>query len=263
MHRTKSLAIFVSILFLFPPIHAVSHEILTALLAGDTLSDLESSVKRDMANVKTLLSDIRKYTGTRVKTEELSDKNLTVDNVREWIAGVKKSQPQIALIYYSGHGYRTSSTPSSWPLLFFSKTHESLNSERLLNELKETGARLVIILLDCCNSPSFQTPFGFLGTTKGIELENKKYPGFKTLFLQTKGTVIGVGASPGEPAYAFHNGSLFTTSLIKTIRSSTTAKTVSWNTILEHTAHLCSRMQRPLCLVQTADLSQKSHHHKN
>ena len=249
----------VLVLSLATPIYASSHQSLTALLACDTLSDLESSVKRDMANVKILLNDINKYTGIRVKTVELSDKKLTITSVREWIEEVKRSQPQVALFYYSGHGYRTASTSSSWPLLFFSQKKESLNSERIWNELKETGPRLIIILLDCCNSQSFRIPFGFLGLPKGAEPIGKRRPGFKTLFLQTQGTVVGVGASPGESAYAFHNGGLFTTSLIKTLHSSTGDKSVSWNAVLQHTANLCSQMQSPLCIVQTTDLALKSH----
>lgn len=250
--------LFALVFFPFAPICATSHQTLTALLACDTLSDLESSVKKDMANVKILLNEINKYTGIRVKTVELSDKKLTIDSVREWIDDVKQSQSQIALFYYSGHGYRTASTSSSWPLLFFSQKKESLNSERIWNELKDTGPRLIIIILDCCNSQSFRIPFGFLGTPKGNEPVDKKHPGFKTLFLQTQGSVIGVGASPGESAYAFHSGGLFTTSLIRTLHSSTGNKTISWNAILEHTATLCSKMQRPLCIVQTTDLTSKS-----
>ena len=255
---TARLLLLTLVFFPLTLIHAASHQTLTALLACDTLSDLESSVKRDMANVKVLLSEIEKYTGIRVKTVELSNKKLTIDGVREWIEGVKQSQSQIALFYYSGHGYRTASTSSSWPLLFFSQKKESLNSERIWNELKETGPRLIIIILDCCNSQSFRIPFGFLGVPKKNETVDKRHPGFKTLFLQTQGSVIGVGASPGESAYAFHNGSLFTTSLVKTLHASTGNKTISWNAIFEHTAILCSQMQRPLCIVQTTDFAPKS-----
>jgi hypothetical protein len=246
------------VLCLIAPIHISAHETLTALLACDTLSDLSSSVKKDMGSLKTLLKTVSHYTGIHVKTEELTGDGLSANSVWEWVARVKKSPPEIVLIYYSGHGYRTDATSSSWPLLFFSKNRESLDSQTLWNDLRGTGPRLVIILLDCCNCPPLQTSLGTQRICHRTRHVDKKRPGLKTLFLKTQGSVVAVGASPGESAFALDTGSLFTTSLAQAIRSSTRTKNISWSTIFEQTAVLCGHMQRPLCLVQTSPWVLKS-----
>ena len=168
------------------------------------------------------------------------------------------------LIYYSGHGYRTLTTSPSWPLLYFSSKGESLDSQTLWNNLYGSGPRLVIVLLDCCNRTSLQASPCFQGMIRGVGWDNKNHPGFKTLFLKTQGTVIAAGASPGEAAFAFDNGSLFTNSLTQTIRSSSGSKDVSWDTVFTRTSTLCAHMQRPICLIQTTSWlpkSKKTVHH--
>lgn len=245
------LAILWGVFFLSAHLQAQTHETLFALIAGDTLSNLCGPIKRDMTNFRVLLNDVSRYTGVQVKVVELSGSDLTADGIQGWLADVKKSQPEIVLIYYSGHGYRTLTTSPSWPLLYFSSKGESLDSQTLWNGLNEAKARLVIVVLDCCNRPSLQASLCFQGMIKGVGWDNKNHPGFKTLFLKTQGSVIAAGASPGEAAFAFDNGSLFTNSLTQTIRSSTGSKDVSWDAIFTRTSTLCAHMQRPICLIQT------------
>ena len=173
--------------------------------------------------------------------------------VQNWIADVNESHPDVILFYFSGHGYRTVSTLEPWPILFFSKTDEDLDSLTLWNSLKDLKPRLLIVLLDCCNRRSTFADLGLRQAAKNLVWETKRHPGFKTLFLRTQGTILAIGAAPGEAAYALENGSLFTASLTQTMRSSTTAKKTSWNAILAHTASLCSRLQHPASFIQTSE----------
>ena len=249
------------VLLFFAPLSAQPSNTLSALLACDTVSDLGSPIKKDRANIKILINEISRYTGIRVKSVELSDDNLTAEGIQGWLADVKKSHPDIVLFYFSGHGYRTASTSTSWPILFLSKLEEDLDSQTLWNDLNETGPRLLIVLLDCCNRRSCFAGFDFPLAAKNLVWESKRHPGFKTLFLRTQGSVLAVGAAPGESAYALENGSLFTASLTQTIRTATTTKKTSWNAILAHTESLCSHMQHPVSLVQTSAWVPKNKKH--
>ena len=242
------------------PLLGQPHETLSALLACDTLSDLDGPIKKDAANLKILLREITRYTGLRVDQVELFGNDLSADSVQFWLENVKKSSPEIVLIYYSGHGYRTALSPTSWPYLFFSVHEETLDPQTLWNDLSGAGPRLVIVLLDCCNRISTRAGPTFSVMKKGAGWENKNRPGFKTLFLRTQGTVIATGASPGEPAFALDNGSLFTTSFTQTIRALTSNKNVSWRAVFDRTISLCSYMQRPVCSVQTTAWVPKGKH---
>ena len=254
-HRPNIVMNLVAIcfLFFFSPLSAQPQNTLAALLACDTESDLGNPIKKDLANIRILMREISRYTGIQVKTAELSDANLSIESVQKWVADVNESHPDVVLFYFSGHGYRTASTLEPWPILFFSKPDEDLDSLTLWNNLKDLKPRLLIVLLDCCNRRSTFADLGLRQAAKNLVWETKRHPGFKTLFLRTQGTILAIGAAPGEAAYALENGSLFTASLTQTMRSSTTAKKTSWNAILAHTASLCSRLQHPASFIQTSE----------
>lgn len=242
-------------LLLFAPCTTLSGESLHALIACDTFSDLRSSTKKDIAHVKTALHEISIQTGLRLTTHLLHDDTLTADNVRAWIQSIEKKPTDVVVFYYSGHGFRSQNMQTQWPRLFFSKKRESFSSDILYEHLYVIRSRLVIIILDCCNTfLASKIPEG-LALTKNGSHQKTPLPGLKTLFLRTRGIIMAAGSSPGEAAFALDSGGVFTNSFIQALSSETTSENSTWNNIFDRTSETCSPMQRPISSLHIASIA--------
>ncbi len=211
-----------------------------ALIACDTDLELETSAKQDISHVRTALREISLQTGLHLSMHFLSGNRLSANSIHSWIKKLEHKPPNVVLFYYSGHGFRSEIIHSPWPCLFLPKKVESVPSEPIYQRLYAIGSRLVIIILDCCN-----TPLAFKHPRRAVR-EKSPLPGLKTLFLYTKGMIIAAGSSPGESAFALPDGSLFTNSWLHALRSHTASDDISWKEIFDATYVLCSPMQRPI-----------------
>jgi hypothetical protein len=243
------------LLFVLSSYTCFSEESIHALLACDTFSDLRSSTKKDIAHLKTALREIAAHTGLRLSTHMLYGDTLTSKNVYAWAKKAQTLRADVLVFYYSGHGLRSH---SQWPMLMFPSRKESFPSEKLYENLKTLHSRLIIILLDCCNnSPPSAYPPIFLATPKQAQVQKKHLPGLKPLFLKTQGIIMAVGASPGEAAYAFDNGSVFTNSFIKALKKKALIKHITWKGIFDEALHICSPMQTPVSYLQISSIAPK------
>lgn len=228
------------------PCEVYAKQILSALIACDTYSDLRTTTRKDTLHLRSALRSLCTHTDLRLKIHFLNGEALTAKNVDTWVRGIENAPSDIVFFYYSGHGRQANSTSTPWPYLLFPKNVETFPVEPLCERLEKLSSRLVIIILDCCNSivrSKLPNPISF--AFKGLPVK-KSFPGLKTLFLKSQGRIIAAGAKPGEDSYSLDNGSFFTNSLIKALRTETTSAKVSWNSIFTQTALECSSMQHPI-----------------
>ena len=60
----------------------------------------------DLKNWETLLPEIKKYSGIKIVTYYLKDKNWSESAVNKKLAQIKPAADDVVLFYYSGHGFR-------------------------------------------------------------------------------------------------------------------------------------------------------------
>lgn len=232
------------ILFCLKPSFGYSEE-LRALFACDTISDIKTSTRHDVSNLTKALQTIAKQTNLSLKIDSLEGKNLSLHRLNTKINSYAGKINGVFLFYYSGHGYRTEGMNSIWPRLYFPAKKESVFAEEIAHRFRSLGARLVIILLDCCNNPAILKSQTVVLRPKGPE-QVKNLPGLKTLFLTGRGYVIASGSSPGGFSFAYKTGSIFTTSFIDALADRCLTENTSWQAVLEQTIARCSPTQRPI-----------------
>lgn len=247
---------FLLLAILLIPFTAYSEASLGALIACDTFSDLRSSTKKDFSHLKSSLQEVSRYTGLHLKMNVLFGSSLSTQSVQSWITALEKEPPEVVVFYFSGHGCRSERINTPWPCLLFSKKLEHFQSEGLYSQLKALPSRLVIILLDCCNTSEQSIASGFMAFAPKSASSKGSLPGLKSLFMNTHGIIIAAGASPGELSFALRNGSLFTNCLLQAVRDECGSFKASWQNIFHHTCALCSPTQRPISML---DIS-TSHH---
>ena len=227
------------------PIQCAEH--LYALIACDTLSSLRMEVVSNKANMLKILETISSQTGLTLHTKILTGKDLTEKAIYAWLDEVREDPQGVALFSYSGHGYRTESCAESVPFLFFSEKAFTFRTDAFYHKLESVGQRLTILLLDCCNSYDRKR----LHEKSLFQPNVRDLPGMKTLFLETRGTIIFMGAVPGETSwYYYGQGGVFTSSFIQSLFEETRKQDATWSSLFTRTYRLCApRQQHPFSLL--------------
>ncbi len=244
--------------FFLAPFTELFGESLHALIACDTRSNIRTSTRKDIAHLRTSLREISIQTGLHLSMRFLYGDNLSTEKVQAWISSVKKKPPDIVLFYYSGHGFRTRASTTPWPSLYFPKKLENISSETVYNDLRTLPSRLVIIILDCCNTVMKGPPSLMAALAPDRGHQRASLPGLKTLFIRTEGIIIAAGSSPGESAFAQDDGSIFTNSLIQALSTEAKNEEVSWKNIFDRVSMICSPRQRPISFLQVTPIAHKS-----
>jgi hypothetical protein len=225
-------------LLLTAPMFGGEH--LYALLACDTLSNLRSEVAINKNRLLKLLDAISLQTGLDLRTTVIEGKDLTEGAFYAWMEQVRQDPDGVVLFSYSGHGHRTESSAEAVPYLCFSKSPADFKTDVFYHKLESSGQRLTIVLLDCCNV--FKTEHSL---KKSIFPAPKNLPGMKALFLENRGTIVLMGAIPGESSwYYYGQGGLFTSSLIQSLFEEAQRENASWQCLFDRTSQLCKRRQQ-------------------
>jgi hypothetical protein len=166
-----------------------------------------------------------------------------------WIKELPQSSNDVVVVYYSGHGMRFANMKSPWPCLGFLQTKEILPIDSIIKALSKKQHRLVILLFDCCNSPLRENPIHSM-EPKSLHGPSLSWEGIRKLFLEEKGAILAVAASPGKPAFAMKQGGLFTKSLLISLEHENLQKEVSWHSVFQKTIARCGNAQKPIAVIR-------------
>ena len=188
----------------------------------------------------------------------ISDKQFTKKNVENFLVGFSPGPNDVVIFMYSGHGYRFSNQTEKYPQLDMRYSeyqamddNSTMNLKQVYDELIKKGARLNIVLGDCCNSDvGFSRSVGssFMTSRASVDPDFEK---LKKLFLKSSGNIIAAGASPSEYSWCtMNNGGFFTTSFIGALREEISKfkpeDVPDWGDILTHTT-TSTRKKSDLC----------------
>ncbi len=130
------------------------------ILVANTLDkSIGVSCQKDMARTEELFKNIAKFLGTPIKIKRISGTQFSKKNV---LSALVMLQPQrdkdIVVFYYSGHGFRQPNDSRRFPHMDLTyKPGQDYNKEKLsivevYDRITAKGARLNLVLGDCCNS---------------------------------------------------------------------------------------------------------------
>ncbi len=181
---------------------------------------------------------------------EVSITNITANraynkrNLANAISNLKPTPNDIVFFCFNGHGFRWDDQKDMYPNICMIGPEDDVygnyvSTTDIYNAIKAKGARLSVVITDCCNSK-----FGEYGPR---QKENTLYSRTNTrvskkrmqeLFLGTKGVILATAAKPGEYAWSFDGtGSAFTQSFIAQLRkeaSATQAEAPNWQRLVDN-----------------------------
>ena len=170
-------------------------------------------------------------------------KDFTKVNVDNAINAINPNPADIIVFYYSGHGFAYTKDNYQFPYLDLrDKAFQNfggeftLNMEDIYKRVQSKGARLNLVLSDCCNADPSQsnTISTDVATTRtssiGWNMEN-----CKALFMDAKPTsILMTAASKGELSAGNSTGGIFTFNFRESLEKSIGhfANNVSWQQLL-------------------------------
>lgn len=143
--------------------------------------------------------------------------DCTKPNLERAISNMNCAPNDVVFFYYSGHGVHAQADPADGWLPQMCLNYQSYDQDKFVpvtyvrDKLKSKGARLNIILTDCCNNEANWV------TVKSVISQQKDAPNtdaidiakLKKLFFESKGTVIATSSKRGQVSYGPKEGGCF------------------------------------------------------
>lgn len=174
-------------------------------------------------------SSIAEFLGIGFSPKVISGKDFSKLNVENAINELQPAGNDIVVFYYSGHGFSDSKDRHTYPYLDLrDKVSQqfggpyALNLEDIYLKIRSKGARLNLVLSDCCNAdPNLSNIHtGEVATTRhssvGWNMQN-----CRALFLNEKpASIMMTAASKGELSAGNSTGGIFTFNFRETMEKS-------------------------------------------
>ncbi len=182
------------------------------------------------------------------KQYEVSGNEFKKNNLVNILNSINPSPDDIVIFVYRGHGFRWSNQTENWPMLdlrtsFYTKSDEdnSISLSNIYTTLVKKGARLNIILGDCCNSDIGITKItsnNFLNPQADNKPDINK---LRRLFISAKGNILSAAAKPGEYSWVSEVGGFYTISFLQAMKEQISFlhyDDPDWNKIVNYTVEL-------------------------
>lgn len=129
------------------------------VVANTTDSSIGLSSKKDLDNVTKTFTGLAKDLGMEIIPTYISGDGFSKQAVEKAISKPKlnPSPIDIVIFYYSGHGFRYNDDTSRYPRISLrtspkmARSKNNLGIEEIYQQIVKLGARVNIVLSDCCN----------------------------------------------------------------------------------------------------------------
>ncbi len=214
------------------------------VVANTEVADIGSACRTDYNNITNEMQGITRSLGLPMKKYFVTGQNYSKAALRQQLASLKPKPNDIVFFLYTGHGFRFDNQKDVFPLMALTTNdYQPLDGNYVAlsdvyNEICKKGARLNIVLSDCCNSK-----IGEVRPLQGNTLFSRGNNNFSRkrladLFYNAKGSILSTAASPGEYSWCDAAGGMFTLSFIQSLRKEISAmnnRAVSWQSIVDNT----------------------------
>lgn len=213
----------------------------------------------DQSIGQSMLVDVSYYDYLSSELQKVLDDNVEVkyqrflgiecnpDNVKEYLEGLSCSG-DIVFFVYTGHGGRSHKDVSKYPRMCLGSHYadEWISVSNVIDIIKSKGARLQIVIADCCNSyydrPVKQNVEGFINQPSGFSKDI-----LSRLFYETEGAVCITAASPGEYGWCnSREGSFLSYYFVSTLQNAHNDMTWQelFQTVSDKTFEITDRMYK-------------------
>lgn len=249
-----------------PTVNTYGAKLHLIVVANTVISDIGPSCVADRDKLDYEFKSIAEALGVGYAKYIVDGDNFNKTTVQSTLNGFTCGTNDIIVFVYRGHGFRWDNQTDIYPMMDLRTNgyavaiskNTSLGLSEVYSTLKSKGARLSLILADCCNNKvgiSQTTTFSFLNSQADNKPDISK---LKKLFMTSRGTIISAAARAGEYSWANPFGGFYTLSFLQAMKekiSYLNNGTYSWNDIITYTTRLAKDKSSPAlcsnCTLQT------------
>jgi hypothetical protein len=233
-----------------------SSSTLHLVLVANTLDPtIGTGCATDERNLRTEFSEVAEALGVSFREYIIDGSSFSKANVQSELSSLEPASNDIVLFIYRGHGFRYKNQTEDWPRMDLRPSsyavindNSSMNLSEVYSTLKTKGARLNIILGDCCNS---EVDVSSVTTSNYLTFQvdnNSDISKLKKLFMNTNGIILSSAAQKGEVSWNTPQGGLYSMSFLQALReeiSYLSNDPCSWNDIISKTINLARNKSTP------------------
>ncbi len=216
------------------------------MTANTLIADIGTTVKIDVHNTLSEFGGISSALGMQFNPIVLSDQHFDKANLTTTLESLRPSPNDVVIFWYSGHGFRFDDQAEIFPQMDLryneyqpSGYDKVMNINDVYNQIIQKGARLNIVVGDCCNSyigVKQKAGTSILASRSSVNADINK---LEKLFLESSGGIIAAGCDSGESSYGNNqDGGFYTSSFISALRAETSRlhndDVPRWEDVLDH-----------------------------
>lgn len=161
------------------------------IVANTDDPNIGKSSRQDMFNISGYFTNLAETLGIAIERKTIWGRSFSKKAVEDLIKNLKPGTNDIVIFYYTGHGFRRPEDTGKFPRMVLSNNYtmqtlqkNSLSVEDIYRQIVGKGARLNLVLSDCCNEKIENPPAtgNEILTTKSIGLP-VNIDNFRALFF--------------------------------------------------------------------------------
>jgi len=209
----------------------------------------------DETNLKNEFRQVANALGISFREYIVDGSSFLKQNVVSTLNSVYPGANDVVLFVYRGHGFRWKDQTNDWPRMDLRPSsydnineNTSMNLSEVYSTLKDKGARLNLILADCCNSEINTSPVTNSNYLTFQFDNNSDVSKLRRLFMDSNGILLSSAAQKGEVSWTTSQGGLYCMSFLQALRegiSYLSNDPCSWNNIISKTISLARNKSTP------------------
>lgn len=213
--------------------------LLHVLLVADTDSHTGDMARLELNHVTREIRNVSRITGQELHLQSFSG-GSSRGAFLETLELISVDKEDALIVYFIGHGYRTSDKQTPWPLFYFTD-NDNLDMNQVLETVITKKPRFALVIGDCCNNVMDGLVTFSLFPLAG-KFSNRVY---KKLFLESQGILAICAAIPGDYAYCNEMGHCFSQGFWHALFRESCLGRADWINVLERTAASLAEIQKP------------------
>lgn len=228
---------------------ATSAHLYLVSVANTKAMNIAGSCRTDRSTMLTIFEAIAKKLHIPFVPIDIYDDDFNADTVNSALSGLKPNSQDIIVFHYSGHGFVDRDPKTKFPRMDLRTSEfddldpkQELQMEKVFQIIVAKGARMNLVLSDCCNSaPGAKIPVARNPPSTRSSPMPFNEDICKLLFMDPKPrSILMSAAAKGEVAGGFESdGGIFTfnfrETLVNLMNPLTKQNDVSWEKIISET----------------------------
>lgn len=225
------------------------------LIANTYDPSIGTGCASDEMNLKNEFRQVASALGMTLREYIVDGSSFSKSNVVSTLNSLYPGNNDVVLFIYRGHGFRWKDQANDWPRMDLRPSsydditeNSSMNLSEVYSALKNKGARLNLILADCCNSEVNASPVTNSNYLTFQFDNNSDVAKLRKLFMNSNGILLSSAAQKGEVSWTTSQGGLYMMSFLQALRegiSYLSNDPCSWNNIISNTINLARNKSTP------------------